>query len=222
MPPTRSNSWSCRTRSSLVCRLSGMSPISSRKTVPPFAASNFPFFAWWAPVNAPFSWPNSSTLQQVLGQRHAVDHDKRLVPPRTPLVDRVGEDLLAGAALAEEQHGGIRAGRPLRRLDGRPDQRALSEDVRGPGRQRVAEEPIGIEELSPLQGAAHRNLQILRIEGLQNEINRPLLHGLDGGVDGSVRGDHDRGNVHALAVQGPEDFHAVHLRHLEIEQHDGR
>ena len=30
------------------------------------------------------------------------------------------------------------------------------------------------------------------------------------------------GTSDAVAVQDPEDFHAVHLRHLEIEQHDGR
>ncbi len=36
------------------------SPISSRKTVPPWAASNFPSFRSSAPVKDPFSWPNSS------------------------------------------------------------------------------------------------------------------------------------------------------------------
>ncbi len=38
----------------------GMSPISSRKSVPPSACSNFPACFAAAPVNAPFSWPNSS------------------------------------------------------------------------------------------------------------------------------------------------------------------
>ena len=38
-----------------------MSPISSRNSVPPWASSNLPALAcWWAPVNAPFSCPNSS------------------------------------------------------------------------------------------------------------------------------------------------------------------
>src|SRR6201988_2917100 len=36
------------------------SAISSRKIVPPFAASNRPIRFCIAPVNAPFSWPNSS------------------------------------------------------------------------------------------------------------------------------------------------------------------
>ena len=37
-----------------------MSPISSRKIVPPSACSNFPVFFSVAPVKAPFSWPKSS------------------------------------------------------------------------------------------------------------------------------------------------------------------
>jgi hypothetical protein len=36
------------------------SPISSRKSVPRSATSNRPFFSACAPVNDPFSWPNSS------------------------------------------------------------------------------------------------------------------------------------------------------------------
>jgi len=36
-----------------------MSPISSKKIVPPFAASNFPALSLFAPVNDPFTWPNN-------------------------------------------------------------------------------------------------------------------------------------------------------------------
>jgi len=36
----------------------GIVPISSRKSVPPFAMSKYPFFAVSAPVKAPFSCPN--------------------------------------------------------------------------------------------------------------------------------------------------------------------
>ena len=59
-PPTRWNSPSCRTRSSLACDASCRSPTSSRKIVPPSASSNLPRRSAAAPVNAPFSWPNSS------------------------------------------------------------------------------------------------------------------------------------------------------------------
>ena len=38
----------------------GISAISSRKIVPPLAISKAPAFSLVEPVNAPFSWPNSS------------------------------------------------------------------------------------------------------------------------------------------------------------------
>ena len=44
-----------------------MSPISSRKRVPPFACSNFPFLLAAAPVKAPFSWPKSSDSMSSVG-----------------------------------------------------------------------------------------------------------------------------------------------------------
>src|SRR5690348_12976194 len=59
-PPTAVYSPSCSTRSKRVCASGGMSPISSRNRVPPFACSKRPMLRAVAPVKAPFSWPNSS------------------------------------------------------------------------------------------------------------------------------------------------------------------
>ena len=59
-PPTAVNSPSWSTRNSRVCASAGMSPISSRNRVPPWACSNLPMPRSVAPVKAPFSWPNSS------------------------------------------------------------------------------------------------------------------------------------------------------------------
>jgi hypothetical protein len=55
LPPSRSISPSCSTRSSLTCTWREISPISSRNSVPPDAASKRPSRAVVAPVNAPFS-----------------------------------------------------------------------------------------------------------------------------------------------------------------------
>ncbi len=65
VPPTRSSSFSWSTRSSLACRSTGSSPISSRKRVPPCASSNRPARRCRAPVNAPFSCPKSSLSMRV-------------------------------------------------------------------------------------------------------------------------------------------------------------
>ena len=59
-PPTVVYSPSCNTRSRRVCASIGISPISSRNSVPPLACSNRPAERLLAPVNAPFSCPNNS------------------------------------------------------------------------------------------------------------------------------------------------------------------
>src|SRR5579872_414444 len=59
VPPKRSNSCSCSTRSSLGCSSKGMSPTSSRNSVPLSASSNRPRRCAIAPVKAPRSWPKS-------------------------------------------------------------------------------------------------------------------------------------------------------------------
>ena len=59
--PSRTISPPSRTRRNFPCSSSGTESTSSRKIVPPWAASNFP--AWpsrRAPVNAPAAYPNSS------------------------------------------------------------------------------------------------------------------------------------------------------------------
>ena len=66
-PPTRKKVLLSSTRSSLTWVAGAISPISSRKIVPPSASSNRPSRRSAAPVNAPFSWPNSSDSSRVSG-----------------------------------------------------------------------------------------------------------------------------------------------------------
>jgi DNA-binding response OmpR family regulator len=72
-------SRSCSTRSSLTCSSSGISPISSRNSVPPSASSNRPGLSRSAPVNAPFSWPNSSLSSRFSGIAAQLTRDERRV-----------------------------------------------------------------------------------------------------------------------------------------------
>ena len=65
--PTGVTSPSCSTRSSFACMTRLMSPISSRKSVPPSALSNVPRRSATAPVNAPFTWPNISLSMSSAG-----------------------------------------------------------------------------------------------------------------------------------------------------------
>ena len=75
--------------------------------MPPWACSKRPARRREAPVKAPFSWPKSSLSSSVLGIGRAVDHHEGLLPAGAVLVDGPGDQLLAGAALPLDEHGGI-------------------------------------------------------------------------------------------------------------------
>src|SRR5690606_38802289 len=65
--PSRRTSPSCSTRRSLTCSVAGISPISSRKSVPPDATSKRPGLSRSAPVKAPRTYPNSSDSSRFSG-----------------------------------------------------------------------------------------------------------------------------------------------------------
>ena len=95
---------SCRTRRSLVWRAGSRSPISSRKSVPPAAASKRPSRRALAPVKAPLSWPKSSLSTSVAGKAAMFTATKGAPWRAAVLVDGARHQLLAGAALAGDEH----------------------------------------------------------------------------------------------------------------------
>ncbi len=120
---------SCRTRSRRTWSCSGSSPISSRKIVPPRAASNLPSARWSdlveedrPAVGAPEEprpvgdragegaahVAEELALDQVLGDRPAVDDDERVLRPCAPPVDGARDELLPRAALAGHEHRRVR------------------------------------------------------------------------------------------------------------------
>ena len=76
--PSRSTSPSCSTRSTLACVFGLMSPTSSRKIVPLSACSNLPICFSVAPVNDALLVAEQLGLDQLLGNRRAVDLDEPL------------------------------------------------------------------------------------------------------------------------------------------------
>ena len=107
LPPSRRTLESSRMRSSLACVCMGISPISSSSRVPCWATSKQPARRSEAPVNDPFSCPNSSLSISVSGQRRAVDGHEGPLAPRAQGVHRARHQFLAGAALAGDQHASL-------------------------------------------------------------------------------------------------------------------
>jgi hypothetical protein len=82
LPPTRSTSRSCSTRSSLACSPSGISEISSSSRVPPLACSNLPGLRRLGAGEGALLVAEQGGFEQVVGNRRAVDGDEG--PPAAP------------------------------------------------------------------------------------------------------------------------------------------
>ncbi len=116
VPPSRSNSRSCSTRSSFTCVARCTSPISSRNSVPPsrqLEASLLPVLR--AGERALFV-AEQLRLDQRIGQRRAADLDERLLGAQRVVVDRVGDQLLARAGFAAQRARSCSCARPARLL----------------------------------------------------------------------------------------------------------
>jgi hypothetical protein len=159
-------------------------------------------------------------LEQGLGQCGAVHRDEGSRRPGAPGVHRPRRHLLADAALAQQQDGGVGAGHlPERRLHGTHH--------RGPPRER-RDDAAGaiallapIAQRAPLHGARHQQPQRLRpLDRLLEVVEGPELHGLDGGLHRPVRGEDDDLELGLLGGGLAHQRHAVHPRHAEIRHQD--
>ena len=125
VPPTRSITRSWMARNSLACRRTSISEISSSSNVPPLASSNLPMRRATAPVNAPFSWPNSSDSSSVSGMAAQLSANEGLLGPVRARVHIARQHLLAGARFAGNQHRCV-ARRDLQRQLHHPRHRVIT------------------------------------------------------------------------------------------------
>ena len=186
---------SSSTRSSLACSAGDISPISSRNSVPPLGASTRPAWSRDRAGERAARVAEQLALEQVLGQRGAVDGDERrrgardcwrgrrararsLPVPLSPR-SRIGASELAArsASCNRRAHLGRLAG-DLGAGAGRGELGLEVRDaVLGPA---LARDPL--DDVADLAG----------VERLGQVIERAPLDRLDGGVERRVRGDHRR------------------------------
>ncbi len=100
-----------------------MSPISSRKIVPPSATANRPGLSLCASVKAPALWPKSSDSSSVSGSAPQLMATKGFPCRGDSSWMSPGEELLAGAAGAVDDH------RAVARRDRRQDPEEIPHDA---------------------------------------------------------------------------------------------
>ena len=201
---------------------SGMSPISSRKSVPPSAARRGPWRVAVAPVKAPFTWPKSSLSSSVSGSARAVDRHEGAGGPRAALVDRARHELLAGAALAEDEHRGVRRRDALDEAQHGAHRRPVADDVREAARHVEAplQHAVAALEATLLDGPLQARPHLVPVgERLDEVVERAALHRRDRGVDRRVAGHQHHREVGVVPAQQREEREPVGRRHVEVRQH---
>jgi len=163
-----------------------------------------------------------NALDEVLGDRAAVDGHERLAGALALALDGARDQLLADARLTLDQHGDVGGGGALAERDDALHRLAANDEiVEG---QRPLDLLLDAADLARERLDAERgldgDLEPLGRGGLDDEIGRARAHRADGRIDRTVRGlDDDRGDARPLR-EPLEDGHAVDARHHEVEQHE--
>src|SRR5207245_10845717 len=116
-------------------------------------------------ARAPFA-AEQLALQDRLGDRRAVDRHERTLRAAGVLVKRAREELLAGSALAEEEHSRRARGRLADHVQGRAQRWALAHDGRCAARQAGAQLLVLLEEAAVLQRLRHALPHPVPLDGL--------------------------------------------------------
>ena len=140
----------------------------------------------------------------------------------TVLMQRAGDQFLAGAALALNQHGAVGRRDELERVD---DLLHLRGGADYPLKAEFFVEPaielgIAADEPDARGGLLHGRPQLVDVERLGKVSVGPVLHGGDGRVDRAVPGDDDHFGVGQLLLALAKDLEAVDFVHLHVGDDD--
>ena len=174
-----------------------------------------------APVNDPFSWPNSVLSTSSRRDRRQVHGDERRAGIARLAVQQPREQFLAGAALAEDQHRRRQAGHLLHELD---------DLARGPARA-DDEFPIvllghlGVEaehtaaQALPLACVGYQHPHGVGLEVLGHVMERAVAHRLDRDAQLLHFGHHHHLDVRVVLLGDVQDVEAADARQVQVEEH---
>ena len=135
-------------------------------------------------------------LDEGLGERGGVDLDERAGAARAGVVDRAGQEVLAGAALAEQEDGLVGGGDAAGVGDDAAHRGGLGDDAaEALARVEPAGEGVGPRgDRAALDDVADAHPELVHRERLDEVVGGAELHRLDGVLRGRVRGhQHDVG-----------------------------
>jgi hypothetical protein len=159
-------------------------------------------------------------LQKLLGERRAVQTDERAGGPAGIEMDRPRDQLLADAALAPDEHRGVRGGHARHQRQDLLHPAALADDPL----QAVPLDELSLKladlafQVRLLGHSIDTNKEFLQVERLGKVIGGSVLHGLDRGLDGAVGRHQDERDFGVHRLDPLEEVGAGHAGHPAIAQ----
>ncbi len=166
--------------------------------------------------------PHQLALEEGLGHGGAVDRHERFVGPGAFVVNRLGDQLLAGAALPLDQDGaGIAAGDLFHHGQHVFHMPAAADDVGDPVFARLFGTQMGdlAFKLSGFEGLLDDDGELVEVEGLVDVVVGAHPHRLYRRLQHAEGGNHDDDDVNFQVLDPFQNLQAVDSRQLDIEQH---
>jgi len=158
-------------------------------------------------------------LDEVFRDGGAVDADERGGGAGALAVEGAGDEFLAGAAFALDKDGGLGAGDLADQLAQILHDRAATQQfVTAFLVLLIAQVLVDLEELGEVLGLLERHLELVRGEGLDEVVERPVAHAIDGGFDGAEAGDDDHERLLGPALEFAQEIGAVAVREPDIDE----
>ena len=161
-------------------------------------------------------------LEEVLLKRGAVHLDEVVRVPQRVVVDGAGNQLLARARFAANQHGRVALRDLLHDVEDALQGRARSDDAVElvDVLLRAAEVFELVLQALHLERFLDLDLHLFDLEGLLDVIERPALHRFDGGGHGAECGHQDDRRSRVQRPRRAEHVEAVAAAHLQVPEHD--
>ena len=161
-------------------------------------------------------------FDQFLRNRRQVHRDERAGWIGRLAVDQAGQQLLAGAAFAKDQHRRRELRDLLDQLDDLTGGAARADDefavvLLGD----LGTEPHDVPaQVLPLAGVGHERADPFDVKILGDVVIRSVTHRLDGGVELLQDGDDDHLDVGVVLLDDLEDLEAADAGEPDVEQHE--
>ncbi len=159
-------------------------------------------------------------LHQVLGNRRHVQGDEGGIGARTVTVQRMGDQLLAGAGFAVDQHRDVGMAEATDGAEDLLHGRRFADDLR---RRQGLRRRLQVQLLAGmLAGAADQRNGIVDVEGLGQVLEGTALVGGHGAVEVRMRRHDDDRQARMLRANLRQHVEAAGARHADVREDDVR